>query len=600
MPHIDLAAAPVGAVMPPAAMDGRATVAAGFAEALADAQTATASTDPKDPLCAEAVLGSPEPTRAARGDVRRAAWNALTRLAPQLASGAGTEAATASATRPAAVRESTETPTSGTMVRPQITDELVQAIAQTPPPITPVVAPGTLPVPAAVPAAVPPPPGEVMFGDAPATGTGGIKPIRAELLQQPGGHAVSVVQENAEGTGEPAEPGEPGGPSDAGVGSPQIQSAPGMPGIPGTPGMAAMPGGVALQNWPGLPGLVPQRSEVDPPGSPVPGAASPPGPIPGGPGVPGEPGLPGASVAGPPRSGTGGSAPGVTAASVPGVPMTSRDTRLAPGTSTSPGQEVSALTASPPGRAVDAPDRVIHSDARSLERAEGDDGAVGDRSKDETRIKAAPSMNALARTLAARFKANEGVDAPVAPGLRGTADVAEPGLRVGRGGREAQAPMPVAMPAALFAPLQSVPPPTAIGATAGTSVLETDRGQNLESQIVQAMRVQASANGGDARIRLQPNYLGELTISLKVENGNVVAHLAAATPEVRQWIESNEATLRQGLALHDLKLERLVVTEDEPATASGGESDTAEQYERRQSTPRRRPRTTDATFEVVV
>ncbi len=127
----------------------------------------------------------------------------------------------------------------------------------------------------------------------------------------------------------------------------------------------------------------------------------------------------------------------------------------------------------------------------------------------------------------------------------------------------------------------------------------TDPDQGLESQIVQAMKVQWGRDGGEARIRLQPHYLGDLMISLRVEQGGVTAHLVASTPEVRQWIESNEAMLRQSLAQHDLTLERLVVTEDEPS-GSTSEGDPRQKKPREQATRQARRADRDATFEVVV
>lgn len=130
--------------------------------------------------------------------------------------------------------------------------------------------------------------------------------------------------------------------------------------------------------------------------------------------------------------------------------------------------------------------------------------------------------------------------------------------------------------------------------------IAADTGEELQSQIVQAMRLQWHGSGGDARIRLQPHYLGELTISLKVEQGAVIAHLAASQSDVRQWIESNESLLRHTLAQHDLRLERLVVTEDEqPGRPSEHESRREAQDDRRPPSRRRRAES-DATFEVVV
>jgi flagellar hook-length control protein FliK len=129
--------------------------------------------------------------------------------------------------------------------------------------------------------------------------------------------------------------------------------------------------------------------------------------------------------------------------------------------------------------------------------------------------------------------------------------------------------------------------------------LDTD----LPEQIVQSIRLQALDLGGEARVRLRPEYLGEVVVSVRVDRGAVTATLQADTPAVRRWIETHEASLRTGLAEHGLHLDRLIVSE--PAKS---ESDPEER--RRQSSeeqparkqPRRSPRNEEeaGTFEVVV
>lgn len=155
-------------------------------------------------------------------------------------------------------------------------------------------------------------------------------------------------------------------------------------------------------------------------------------------------------------------------------------------------------------------------------------------------------------------------------------------------------PTPVALPVApLTNPAAAVMAPTAIG------TLEGVVGEDLRDQIVQGLKVQWHGTHGDARIRLQPQYLGELTVSLRIEQGAVSAELAASSPEVRQWIEANEALLRQGLAQQDLRLERLVVAKDDPPASQKREQE-AEPRDRQEPKRRSRRSPSDATFEVVV
>jgi flagellar hook-length control protein FliK len=157
------------------------------------------------------------------------------------------------------------------------------------------------------------------------------------------------------------------------------------------------------------------------------------------------------------------------------------------------------------------------------------------------------------------------------------------------------APVPAPPSASILSPTAAV---QVIQASQATG-LDAEAGEALRSQIIQTMRLQHQGAGGDAHIRLQPHYLGDLTISLRVEQGGVTAHLTAGQADVRQGIEANETMLRQHLAQHDLTLERLTVAEEEPATPQR-DADHGEGRRETPPKPRRRRPDTDATFEVVV
>ncbi|HUK35937.1 MAG TPA: flagellar hook-length control protein FliK [Vicinamibacterales bacterium] len=121
--------------------------------------------------------------------------------------------------------------------------------------------------------------------------------------------------------------------------------------------------------------------------------------------------------------------------------------------------------------------------------------------------------------------------------------------------------------------------------------------EDLSPQIVQAVRLQWSNGAGDVRITLQPEYLGELTVSLHVDHGSVSAVLHAESPDVRSWLQANQSMLGQALSEHGLTLERLVVAApegDRPAT-------TADQRRQRQEQRRRQPQRSDPrSFEIVL
>jgi flagellar hook-length control protein FliK len=121
---------------------------------------------------------------------------------------------------------------------------------------------------------------------------------------------------------------------------------------------------------------------------------------------------------------------------------------------------------------------------------------------------------------------------------------------------------------------------------------------DLSTQIVQAVRLQWSDGVGDARITLKPEYLGDVTVSLHVDQGNVTAVLHADSPAVRSWLQANEPLLGQALSEQGLKLERLTVSEQPPTEDGGAPNDDAPRQEEQ---PRRRRQRHDAAgFEIIL
>jgi flagellar hook-length control protein FliK len=131
--------------------------------------------------------------------------------------------------------------------------------------------------------------------------------------------------------------------------------------------------------------------------------------------------------------------------------------------------------------------------------------------------------------------------------------------------------------------------------------LDTATGESVHTQIVRSIRMQWTGGLGEARVTLRPEYLGEVTASVKVEHGVVTATLQADTPEVRRWMESHTATLRDALVDHGLRLDRLTVGEPERQAAPGDRQSKPRQQPQQQA-PRQRARreTSDPTtpFEV--
>ena len=141
------------------------------------------------------------------------------------------------------------------------------------------------------------------------------------------------------------------------------------------------------------------------------------------------------------------------------------------------------------------------------------------------------------------------------------------------------------------------------GLTPGSASSPVDN--ELPDQIVQSLKLQATQGGGEARVLLRPEYLGELTVRVVVEHGVVTARLEADVPAVREWIERHEGSLRQALGEHGLKLEELVVSDKaERRDADGRDREPhSDGRDRDEPSPQRRRRREDGQaprFEVVV
>jgi flagellar hook-length control protein FliK len=126
----------------------------------------------------------------------------------------------------------------------------------------------------------------------------------------------------------------------------------------------------------------------------------------------------------------------------------------------------------------------------------------------------------------------------------------------------------------------------------------------LPSLIVQTIDLRAQNGGGEARVRLRPEYLGELMVKVTVERGIVTAELQAESSQVREWIERNELSLRQALGEHGLTLGELIISEKESQETLGrdrrGEAQRHDQPHQRSPRPRRTNADgSETTFEVV-
>jgi flagellar hook-length control protein FliK len=86
--------------------------------------------------------------------------------------------------------------------------------------------------------------------------------------------------------------------------------------------------------------------------------------------------------------------------------------------------------------------------------------------------------------------------------------------------------------------------------------------RDVVAQLVQSLRVQFRDGIGEAVVKLRPEHLGTVQVSIRIENGAIKATIQAEVPAVRQWLESQQDTLRSGLADQGLRLDRFVVEPD--------------------------------------
>ena len=95
-------------------------------------------------------------------------------------------------------------------------------------------------------------------------------------------------------------------------------------------------------------------------------------------------------------------------------------------------------------------------------------------------------------------------------------------------------------------PHAGVPPWSALvtkGATVMPAFSASLEQLDVPDQIVRAIRVQWQNGVGEARLRLNPANLGEVTVSLQVRQASVSAVLSAESEAIRQWIRANQHEL---------------------------------------------------------
>ena len=93
------------------------------------------------------------------------------------------------------------------------------------------------------------------------------------------------------------------------------------------------------------------------------------------------------------------------------------------------------------------------------------------------------------------------------------------------------------------------------------SVLREPPVGNLD-QMVQTMRVMVKDSVSEATVHLHPEHFGEVSIQVRVDGKSVSAIVHTESAGVREWLQGQESTIRNGLSEHGLQLDRLLVQRD--------------------------------------
>ena len=144
----------------------------------------------------------------------------------------------------------------------------------------------------------------------------------------------------------------------------------------------------------------------------------------------------------------------------------------------------------------------------------------------------------------------------------------EPGVTVDEASAIRAAASPQSLVASVAQPQQLAEPrPIAMPETRRPIAGEHE----VVPQLVRAMHAQFRAGVGEARIRLNPEHLGEVRVAITIDGDRVSALLQVERPEVQRAIESQSDSLRSGLAAQGFTLEHLSVSRDDRARHPGSD-----------------------------
>ncbi|GMV23362.1 MAG: hypothetical protein AMXMBFR57_33110 [Acidimicrobiia bacterium] len=89
----------------------------------------------------------------------------------------------------------------------------------------------------------------------------------------------------------------------------------------------------------------------------------------------------------------------------------------------------------------------------------------------------------------------------------------------------------------------------------------TEDGTPVLARLVETMRWQANAGGGHAEIRLRPEVMGPIAVSIVVDRGRVKATVSAESAQTLEYLRGEASALRESLEERGLRLDEYEVRE---------------------------------------
>ena len=81
----------------------------------------------------------------------------------------------------------------------------------------------------------------------------------------------------------------------------------------------------------------------------------------------------------------------------------------------------------------------------------------------------------------------------------------------------------------------------------------------LQERLNAGIKISVQKNGGEVRMKLNPEHLGEIVIRLTIENGTVKADIRAESVEIKQLLETDSSMLKEALGSHGLHLKECTI-----------------------------------------